>query len=908
MDQIFHAAVERPPSERAAFLDEACAGDQSLHKQIEELLAAHDEAGSFIEQPAIAVEARSVAKQETGLAVGQSIGHYRIISQIGAGGMGEVYLAEDMTLGRKVALKLLPADFTQDKDRLRRFQQEAHATSALNHPNIITIYEISYVDDRYLIATEFIDGETLRERIRDARLQTAEGEGDKSLKALPLREVLNIAIQTADALAAAHEAGIVHRDIKPENIMVRRRDGYIKVLDFGLAKLSEPPALAGGYNVDTEAITRAQIKTSASLVMGTVTYMSPEQTRGEPVDARTDIWSLGVVLYELVSGRGPFDRPTSSEVIAAILDHDPPPLADYVGEIPSELERIISKALTKDREQRYQTAKDLLTDLRHLQRDVESGGSLAVSTIPESGERQARGTSHKAFTTAISAAEIPRRITRQRRNLVLAGVLTVVVVVLIAAVIYRLYLPARATTFDSVAVLPLVNASNNPDTAYLSDGLTESLINSLSQLQQLRVTPRTTVFRYKGKEIDPQQVGRELGVGAILTGRLIQNGDKLDIQVELVDTTKVSQVWGRQYQRQFPDLAIVKQEIASDVADWLRPDLSSDDEKRLKRGDTIDSEAYNCYLRGRQFLSKGTEDAWKKAISEFQQATARDPNYALAWAGLAQSYALFELIIAVPSSETMPNARAAVEHALRLDDSLAETHTSLAIIEWLSWNFSQAEREFKRAIELNANSSMAHHFWGFYLFTVRGRFDEALAAVRRAQQLDPLSAPIANRVTQIHIARGELEEAIREEQKVLELNPNNVTAHRMLGLIYRKQRRYVEALSELEKAVNLTGGGNLFLADLGVCYALAGNVEGARAVLKKLEEQYNRREALGQHIADVYAALGEKEQAFAWLEKDFQSHSSLLSIIAHAPRSDVLRAALGNDPRWKDLLRRIGLT
>ena len=907
LDQLFHSALQREPSERAALLDKECAGDDGLRHEVEVLLAAQEEAGNFIERPAIEVEANSVAAEQDKLTAGQTIGHYRIVSLLGAGGMGEVYLAEDTMLGRNVALKLLPAGFTRDIDRVRRFQQEAHAASALNHPNIVTVYEIAHLDDRHLIATEFIDGETLRERIRESRSQTSKDGSEKAGTALPIPEVLNIGIQIADAIAAAHEAGIVHRDIKPENIMVRRRDGYIKVLDFGLAKLTEAPSVAGGHSVDAEAATRPQVKTSAGLVMGTVTYMSPEQTRGEKVDARTDIWSLGVVLYELVAGCAPFERPTPSEVIAGILEREPLPLTDYVGEIPSELQRIISKALTKNRESRYQSAKNLLIDLRHLQHDLEIGSKFNVSTIPETGESQATESSPKPLTRAISADEIPRPVRRQRRNLVWAGMVTLVAVVLIATVIYRLYLPVRATTFDSVAVLPLVNAGNNPDTDYLSDGVTESLINSLSQLQQLRVTPRTTVFRYKGKEIDPEQVGRELGVGAILTGRLIQNGDKLDIQVELVDTSKGGQVWGQQYNRNFSTLAVVKQEIARDVGERLRPALVGEDEKRLNRGDTVNTEAYNFYLRGRQFWNKRTAERLKKAIGEFQQAIDKDPNYALAYVGLADCYVLLQEYAGTPSSETLPKARAAVQRALQIDDSLAEAHASLGMIELNSWNFTEAEGEFRRAIELNPNYPTVHNWYGFYLRLARGRFDEAAAEITLAQQLDPLSPTFGAHLAQAYIDKGELDMAMEEAKKVLELNPNFVEAYRVLGILYRRQGRYDEAVAELEKAVELSGRQGWYLGSLGVCHAVAGNRDRAREILKELEEKYNRREALGQHIADVYAALGDKEQAFAWLEKDFKAHSGFLLLIAHDPGEAPLRAALSSDPRWNDLLRRIGL-
>jgi serine/threonine protein kinase len=368
LDRLFHEALTLPPDERNVFINNACGGDDSLRHQVEALLSAHGKAGSFIEKPALEVEARSIAKDQTESAVGQTIGHYKIISQLGVGGMGEVYLAEDTSLGRKVAIKLLPVDFTRDDDRVRRFQQEARAASALNHPNIITIFEIGEVESRHFLATEFIDGHTLRQHIGGS--QTTDADKSRTREQLKVNEILNIAIQIADALAAAHEAGIVHRDIKPENIMLRRRDSYVKVLDFGLAKLTD----AANTSVDPEAPTKAQVKTGAGIVMGTPSYMSPEQARGATIDARTDVWSLGVVIYELVAGCPPFERSTPSEVIALILEREPPPLLRYARDIPAELERIVSKALTKDKEERYQTAKDLLVDLRRLKQrlDVEA--------------------------------------------------------------------------------------------------------------------------------------------------------------------------------------------------------------------------------------------------------------------------------------------------------------------------------------------------------------------------------------------------------------------------------------------------------------------------------------------------------------------------------------------------------
>jgi serine/threonine protein kinase len=472
VDNLFHSALERSAVDRATFLAQACDGDDALRKEVEALLSAHEEAGSFIESPAVEIEARSVLSEDrTELSVGQMIGHYQIISQLGRGGMGEVFLAQDTTLGRKVALKLLPADFTSDMDRVRRFQQEARAASALNHPNIVTIHEVGRVDQRYFIATEFIDGETLRRRSSENG-SDATGDGAKSGASLPLTEVLNIATQIADALAAAHEVGIVHRDIKPENIMLRRRDGYIKVLDFGLAKLTE----GLGFSIDTEAPTKAQVSTNPGLLMGTVRYMSPEQTRGENVDVRTDLWSLGVVLYELVAGCAPFERPTPSEVIALILEREPPPLSHYVRGIPSELQRIISKALIKDREERYQTAKDLLIDLSRLQQAVNNR--------------------KKVKRTGASTEYLIGKIKRPSTGITIAAA---TLVLAIAALIYFFYARTNAKAFDSIAVLPFANVSGDPNTEYLSEGIGETLINSLTELRELRVTSRPRPFGTKVK-------------------------------------------------------------------------------------------------------------------------------------------------------------------------------------------------------------------------------------------------------------------------------------------------------------------------------------------------------------------------------------------------------------------------
>jgi TolB-like protein/DNA-binding winged helix-turn-helix (wHTH) protein/Flp pilus assembly protein TadD len=470
--------------------------------------------------------------------------------------------------------------------------------------------------------------------------------------------------------------------------------------------------------------------------------------------------------------------------------------------------------------------------------------------------------------------------------------------------------PGSTPAANSIAVLPfeLVGAEKDSEAEYLSDGISESLINSLSQFPALKVIARNSSFRYKGKNADPQEVAKALVVEMILTGRVAQRGDGLLISVELMDARSGTQIWGEQYNRKASDLLAVRQELARDITERLRLRLRGEDEKRLTRGDAGNTEAYGFYLKGRHFWNRRTAANLKKAIEQFQHAIERDPNYALAYIGLADGYVLLEEYGSTPSSESLPKARAAVQQAFHIDESLAEAHAAMGLIEQNSWNFSEAEREHKRAIELNPNYAAAHAWYGFYLRVVRGRFDEAMAEIRLAQQLEPQSPIIGTSLAQVFINKGELNAAIEEAKKVLELDPNFPLAYGAVGVVYQKQGRYEEAIAELEKAAELSGGWSLPLAHLGVCYAVAGKRDRARATLKELEEKYGRREALGQHVAGLYAALGDKDQAFAWLEKDFQARSGLLPWIAYEPWSDTLRDALSSDPRWNDLLRRIGLS
>ena len=664
-----------------------------------------------------------------------TLSHYRIVSKIGAGGMGEVFLAHDTQLDRTVALKILLENVAADRTRLQRFVQEAKSASALNHPNILTVYEIGHADSVHFIATEFIEGETLRQHLKSAHMK--------------LSDTLNVAIQVADALAAANEVGIIHRDIKPENIMLRKRDGYVKVLDFGLAKLIEQPPVA----VNREALTESLYMTEEGVVMGTVTYMSPEQAGALRVDARTDIWSLGVVLYEMVAGRPPFEGSTMSELLVSILsEKEPPPLARFAREVPAELERIVEKALRKDREERYQSAKDMLLDLRRLKQKLEvdaeiertvppdsrsapaearpSGGQEAVSTAQASSTQTAtlesvRATSsaeyiiseikrHKLGVVAILAAIILLSVAGIASGV--AAILAAIILLLVAGIAYYFYSARDGSraAIDSIAVLPLVNASNDPNTEYLSDGISEALINSLTELRQLKVIARSTAFRYKGKEVDPQAVGRDLNVRAVFMGRVRQVGDTLNIQVDLVDAVTGAQLWGEEYERKVSDIVSVKQAIAREVTEKLRLRLSGEEQRRLVKRDTTNAEAYQFYLRGRYFWNKRTADGLKKAIEQFQQAIDHDPNYALGYVGLADCYLVSEEYAGVPANETLSKARAAADRALQIDDSLAEAHTSSAMIYQQQWRWADAEEEFKRAISLNPNYPTAHHWFAIY--------------------------------------------------------------------------------------------------------------------------------------------------------------------------------------------------
>ena len=819
---------------------------------------------------------------------------------LGKGAMGEVYLAQDTTMPRLVALKLLPADVTNKKDRLNRFKREADAASSLNHPNILTIYEHGVEKGHHFIATEFIDGESLREHINRTHTE--------------LLEVLDIGIQVASAMAAAHAAGIVHRDIKPENIMLRK-DRIVKVLDFGLAKLIEQEDPSA---IDTKAQTKALVNTEVGAAVGTISYMSPEQARGlAEVDERTDIWSLGVVLYEMLAGRLPFIGQSKSDVIAAILKTEPPVLTRYASDVPAELERIVTKTLRKDCEERYQGAKDLGLDLRSLKQRFEFEAELERTGTPEKNSEPGRpvtnddaknvGTNPVAVTQTdvptdfhrASSAEYIFKTIRQHWHVTLIVLATLVAVGI--AVAYLLHIAGSGTAeIHSIAVLPLKNMTNDPNAEYLSDGISVSLINSLSQLPQLKVVAQSSSFKYKGREFDVQEVATALGVQAIVTGRIEQRGDILQISVELVNASDKTQMWGKQYNRKATDIQGVQEEIASAISAKLRVKLTGAQEQQLTKRATENPEAYRLYLNGEFYSRKGQTEGKRKALDYYNQAIALDPNFALAYVGVAEEYDYFAGSSLFDTRDALAKEKVAVQKALELDDTLAQAHVRLGSIKLAEWDWAGAEFEYKRALELNPNLTRAHGEYSSYL-TVMGRHTEALVEIERAQEHDPLNMFARNGEGAALYNAHRFDEAIRQLQHVIEMQPDFSFAHYFLGVSYAMKGMYTEAIAEYQKFSSLEGETTSEQIYLGYTYAMSGQREKALATLNRLKT--TNEYVSPAELAILYTGLGDKEGAFQALERAYTAHDLQMQYLKVEPHYDSLRS----DPRFADLMRRVGL-
>ena len=786
--------------------------------------------------------------------------------------MGVVYKAEDLRLGRHVSLKFLPEDLSREPQAIERFQREARAASSLNHPHICTIYDVDQYEGQHFIVMEYLEGQTLKHRIAG--------------KPVDLDRVPEYGHQMADALEAAHSKAIIHRDIKPANIFLTDR-GQVKLLDFGLAKLmpvrkGAQATLQGGKTFG--ATTQDAHLTSDGVALGTVAYMSPEQVRGEELDERTDLFSLGLVLYEMSTGQRAFTGNTSGVIFAAILNHAPTPPARLNPAIPLQLEQIIAKALEKDRELRYRTASDMRADLQRLKRDTDSARALPFSPVQVSRQKLKRNWPHLVWGG-------------------IAAVLLLLFLLNVGGLRDRVFGGGSQARIDSIAVLPFTNVSKDPKTEYLSDGITESLINSLSQLPNLAVMSRNTVFRYKGQDTDPQKLGHDLGVRAILTGRLIQTGDELLISVNLEDVQNSRQIWGAQYNRKLSNLVSVQEEIAADIYGRLRPRLAGEEKRFLAKRPTENVEAYQLYLQGLFYWNKWTQADFTKAADFFTQAVQKDPHYALSYAGLADTYSLLGDSGYLPPSEAWPKAKAAAMQALEIDDSLAEAHTSLGLVkEHFEWDWAGAEREFKRAIELNPNSATAHHWYGDYLANM-GRFDEGMRETKKAQELDPLSLIINTSLGWQYYVAHQNDQAVDQLKKVLDIDQKFAPARRMLEEVYAQMGKHKEAVAEREKILSLSGGQEL-AASIEEDFIKSGYKGVLQSWLGGLTEMSKHEYVSSYSIAQAYMRIGEKEKAFEWLQKAYEEHDSGLVSVAVEPMFESVRP----DPRFRDLLKHMRLS
>ena len=794
----------------------------------------------------------------SGSLIGQTIAHYQMLEKIGAGGMGVVYKAKDTRLTRFVALKFLPENVAHDALALERFRREARAASVLNHPGICTIYDIGEHDGRAFIAMEFIDGETLRNHIHG--------------KPLGLEEILKLGIQIAEALDAAHAEGIIHRDIKPSNIFVTRR-GHAKVLDFGLAKLL-PTGVAGTDDADSGG--ESPDSTSVvGLISGTPAYMSPEQIRGDDLDSRADIFSLGLVLYEMATGRQAFRGRTGGAIIEAVLTRQPAAVRSVNPEMPERLEKIIEGALHKDRDQRYQHAGGMVADLQRLKRETD------LATQERAGNRQSEATP--------GASPVPRAEKRKAQSA-----------------------PGRTATqrterasraIGSLAVIPFENLTRDPENDYLSDGIPGSLINILAMVPRLRVIAQSTVFRYKGRRIDPQAVGRELNVRAVLTGRMMQSGGSLRIGTELVDVATGTQLWGAQFDRKPGDIFAVQDEISNEISEKLRLQLTRAEKRRLSKRHTQDAEAYQLYLKGRHHWNQWTEEGFYKAIGYFQQAVERDPSYALAYAGVADSYVLLGWNSYLPPKDAFPKAKAAATAALQFDPDLGEAHTPLAAVLWLhDWMWTEAQEEFRHSLALNPSYPTANHWHAEFVMTM-GRQSEAIGKMKESQDLDPLSLIINVAIGWAYYMGRRYNEALEQLLRTIELDPHYPVTHWILGLLYRITGRFDSAIIAGEQGVNMSGGSPVMRAALAQTYGMSGRAKEAQHLLDDLKKLATERYVASYFFAGIHIGLGEHDRAIECLEKSYEEHSHWLLYLHIDPSMDALR----DHARFQDLLRRIGL-
>lgn len=842
IEKLFYSAIELEPDKRSAFLDGACAGDDALRYDLQTLLAAHERPETGFEAIKAEVAADLITENKTGRMAGMTLGRYHLISPLGAGGMGEVYRAMDTRLEREVAVKILPAHMADNPEAMRRFEREAKAVAALSHPNILSIHDFGNEQDVRYAVMELLEGETLRSRILRG--------------ALSWRKAVGIGIEIAEGLSAAHAKGITHRDLKPENIFLTS-DGRTKILDFGLARVKTP---VSDENI-TSASTVAPI-TEPGIVMGTPGYMSPEQVRGAEVEAPGDIFSFGSVLYEMVTGRRAFAERTVADTMAAILRDDPPELSDSGKNIPPDLEQVITHCLEKNPAERFQSARDLAFALKTI-----SGGSGKSKALPALSPLRSRA--------AVSIA---------------AGAM----LLLLGLALYLGFWPERRV---SIVVLPF---TDGVETEYISDGITESITNNLSQLPQLRVIARTTAFSYKGRSVNPQQIGKELRVHAVITGKAVLRGDILMVQAEMTDVATGAQNWGEKYELKFSDIFHVQEEIARAICERLGVRLSGEQQQRLAKHYTDNLDAYQLYLQGVYRQKKRTDEDIKSSIDYFRQAIAKDQNYALAYVALAESYVL--AADRFLTSDAMILAREAANQALEKDANLAEAHTSLGVVHMLfDWDWLAAEREFKRAIKLNPNYLTSHHWYAEYLSAFR-RSDEALAEITLALDIDPLSLAVNRDVGWHYYCANRFDQAITQYQHTLQMDSNFISARTFLAQAYLQKGEFDKAILEIQK-VEATSPSSTTAPLKAYAYALSGRKEEAKQILNDLNDPSGGKYTSPIFVAATYGALGDKDQAFTWLDRAYQDRSGFLVYLKVLPELSSLRG----DPRFHALEKRIRL-